>query len=306
MAVSASSVKELREKTGAGMMDCKKALNETGGDIEEAITWLRKKGLAAAAKKAGRVAAEGLVAVAVDGNKGAMIELNAETDFVARNEQFQGLVNSLADIALNYSNLDEMLAGGFPGSERNVSEEIVHNISVIGENINLRRIYNIEVSSGLVASYIHNSVAPNLGKIAVLIGMESTASKEVLENLGKQIAMHIAAAKPDALTIDAVDPANLEKEKSIIWEQSRASGKPDNIIEKMMEGRIRKYYEEVVLLEQIFVIDGKSKVKDIVAAAEKESGTEIRLKDFQLYILGDGVEKEESDFAAEVAAAAGK
>lgn len=300
--ITASLVKDLREKTGAGMMDCKKALAETAGNLEEAVDWLRKKGLAAAAKKSGRVAAEGLVGVAVSGNKGAVIELNSETDFVGRNDKFQLMVKNITDIALNSANIDveSLKQAAYPVTGRNVADEIAEHISVIGENMNLRRVAEISVQNGVVASYVHSAVAPNLGKIGILVALESAGDKEKLHALGKQIAMHIAAARPDVLNISEVSSANLEREKAIFADQAKASGKPDNIIEKMVEGRIRKYYEEVVLLEQIYVIDGKTKVSDVVANAAKEIGSPVTLIGFVRFALGEGIEKEEADFAEEV------
>ncbi len=303
--ISANLVKDLREKTGAGMMDCKKALLETKGDFEAAVDWLRTKGLAAAAKKAGRVAAEGLTAIAAEGTKASVIELNSETDFVARNEKFQHLVSDIARSALACKDInalkDSKLASG-----KTVAEEITENIAVIGENLNLRRMTTLEVQNGLVASYVHNAVIPNAGKISVLVALESTGKKEELEKLGKQIAMHVAATRPESLDIASIDPALVERERNIFIEQAKASGKPDNIIEKMVEGRIRKFYEEAVLLEQIFVIDGKTKIADVVKESAKTAGADITVKSFVRFELGEGVEVEETDFAAEVAAVAGK
>lgn len=301
--ITAALVKELREKSGAGMMDCKKALIENNGDIDAAVDWLRTKGLAAAAKKSSRVAAEGLVAVATAGNKGAVVELNAETDFVARNDKFQALVKQVAETALNTGTgevealKDAALNGG------TVQDAITNAIATIGENMNLRRVSFLTVSQGVVAQYIHNAAAPGLGKIGVLVALESTADADKLSELGRQIAMHIAAAKPEALTTADVDPALLERERAVFKEQAMASGKPAEIAEKMVEGRIRKYYEEVVLLEQVYVMDGKTKVREVVEAAAKELGAPVKLAAFTRFLLGEGIEKEESDFAAEVAAA---
>jgi elongation factor Ts len=304
--ITAALVKELREKTGAGMMDCKKALTEVAGDLEAAVDWLRTKGLAAAAKKAGRVAAEGLVGAASTGTKGALIEVNSETDFVARNETFQGFVAEAAKIVISAgSDIEALKTAAFPQEGRTVAEQLTHLVATIGENMSLRRAAVLSVNDGVVASYIHSAVVPNLGKIGVLVALESTGDKDKLAALGKQIAMHIAAANPAALNVASVDPAALEREKAILVEQSRASGKPENIIEKMVEGRIRKYYEEVVLLEQVFVIDGETKVKDVVAKAAKEIGVSVELTGFVRYQLGEGIEKQQSDFAAEVAAQAG-
>lgn len=303
--VTAQLVKELREKTGAGMMHCKKALTEVGGDFEKAVDWLRKQGLSAAAKKAGRVAAEGLVAAKVSGNKGAVVEVNAETDFVARNEQFQTMVNNIASAALEVSDVGQLKQKALP-SGKNVEEEIVNNIATIGENLTLRRMHRVEVADGVVSSYVHNSIIPGLGRIAVLVALESKADKIKLEELAKQISMHVAAAKPLSLTASEIDSELVERERKIFSEQAKASGKPDNIIEKMVEGRIRKFYEEVVLLEQVFVMDNKTKIKDVLVAHGKDFGESIELKSFARFELGDGIEQEEKDFAAEVAAAAGK
>ena len=303
--ISAATVKELREKTGAGMMDCKKALVECNGDIEAAIDWLRKKGLSAAAKKAGRVAAEGLVAVAVKSNKGAIAELNSETDFVARNDKFQALAKNIAELALTTGNdVEKLKNAAYPGTGRNVTGEIAEHIAVIGENMSLRRSDSIEVPEGVVVSYVHNAVSEGLGKIGVLVALESKGDKTKLEALGKQIAMHIAAASPVALNKDGVDQSLVDRERDIFAEQAKASGKPDSIIEKMVEGRIRKFYEEVVLLEQVFVMDNKSKISEVVENTGKEIGSPVKLAGFICFRLGEGIEKQESDFAAEVAAAA--
>jgi elongation factor Ts len=303
--ITASLVKELREKTGAGMMDCKKALTETSGDLEGAVDWLRKKGLAAAAKKAGRVAAEGLVAVATSDTVGAVVEVNSETDFVARNERFQAFANEVARQVLTGSgDLDTLQQAQYPESGRTIGEEVTHMVATIGENMNLRRIARLEVGSGAVASYVHNALAPNLGKIGVLVGLESTGDRDRLLELGKQIAMHIAAARPEALNIEDVDSSALDRERSVLAEQARASGKPEEIIAKMVEGRLRKYYEEVVLLEQVYVIDGENKVRKVVENFAKEIGAPIKVVGFKRFVLGEGIEKEQSDFAAEVAAQA--
>ncbi|NMM44037.1 elongation factor Ts [Rhodospirillaceae bacterium KN72] len=302
--ISASMVKDLREQTGAGMMDCKKALAETAGDMEAAVDWLRTKGLAAAAKKAGRVASDGLVAVVTEGTKGAVVEINAETDFVARNETFQGFVGEVAKIALaNDGDAAKTLAAGYPETGRTVEEQLTHNIATIGENMSFRRSIALSVTDGVVAGYVHSATAPGLGKIGVLVALESTGDKAKLEALGKQIAMHVAAARPEALTVDDVDASNLERERVVLIEQARESGKPDNIIEKMVEGRIRKYYEEVVLLEQVYVVDGENKVKKVVENAAADVGAPVSLTGFVRFELGEGIEKKEEDFAAEVAAA---
>jgi elongation factor Ts len=302
--ISAARVKELREKTGAGMMDCKKALTEMEGDLEAAVDWLRKKGLAAAAKKSGRVAAEGLVAVATEGAVGAVVEVNAETDFVARNETFQAFAAECAKLAFgNDVDVEGLKALPFPGTDRTVAEQLTHLIATIGENMSLRRVQRLKVDAGLVVSYVHSAIAPGLGKIGVLVGVESTGDVAKLAELGKQVAMHIAAARPEALDIADVDTSNLEREKAVLSEQARASGKPENIIEKMVEGRIRKYYEEVVLLEQVYVIDQETKVRKVVENAAKDAGAPVKLTGFTRFVLGEGIEKAETDFAAEVAAA---
>lgn len=301
--ISASLVKELRDKTGAGMMDCKKALTETDADIEEAVAWLRTKGLAAAAKKAGRVAAEGLVGLRLGEGTGALVEVNAETDFVSRNESFQGFVSTVAGIALETGGgIDALSAATYPDAGHAVGDELSALIARVGENMVLRRTAAIRVSPGIVAGYLHNQVADGLGRIGVLVALESDAPAAKLASIGKQVAMHVAAAQPDCLSIADVDPMVLDGERAILADQARASGKTEEIIEKMVEGRLRKYYEEVVLLEQVWVIDGKSKVKDVIADAAKEAGAEIRLTAFERFALGEGVEREESDFAAEVAA----
>ncbi len=304
--ITASLVKELREKTGAGMMDCKKALNETQGDLEGAVDWLRKKGLAAAAKKSGRVAAEGLVAVATAGTKGAVVEVNAETDFVARNDKFQAFAAKAAELALTSAgDVEALKAATYPGTSHTAQDELTSLIATVGENMNLRRAVTLSVSAGVVVSYVHSAIAPGLGKIGVLVALESTGDTAKLADLGKQIAMHIAAARPDALDIADVDSSSLERERSVLAEQARASGKPENIIEKMVEGRVRKYYEEVCLLEQTYVIDGETKVRKVVENAAKDIGAPVKVTAFTRFALGEGIEKAQSDFAAEVAAAAG-
>jgi elongation factor Ts len=303
--ITAALVKELREKTGAGMMDCKKALNETAGDLEGAVDWLRKKGLAAAAKKAGRVAAEGLVAVATEGTSGAAVELNAETDFVARNVQFQGFVANIGKLALVKGDDVATLKAADFGSGKSLEEELSGLIATIGENMNFRRAKKLSVKEGIVAGYVHSSVAPGLGKIGVLVALESTGDKAKLAEVGKQVAMHIAAANPLFLNIEGVDGAALEREKAVLTEQAAASGKPPEVVEKMVVGRVRKYYEEVVLLEQVFVMDGETKISKVVENAAKEAGAPIALTGFVRFALGEGIEKEEKDFAAEVAAQLG-
>jgi elongation factor Ts len=299
-AITAALVKDLREKTGAGMMDCKKALTETDGDIEVAIDWLRKKGLAAAAKKSGRIAAEGLVGVASATNKAAIVEVNAETDFVARNETFQEFVATVARIALSTGDdLDAINAAPYADTGRTVAEQLTHLVATIGEHMTLRRAKVLTVSHGVVATYVHSALKPGLGKIGVLAAIEGPGEFATLETLGRQVGMHVAATRPEALDIDAVDPAALERERAVLSDQARASGKPEAIIEKMVEGRIRKYYEEVVLLEQVWVHDGESRVRAVV----KKAG--VALTGFARFALGEGIEKPKDDFAAEVAATAG-
>ncbi|TCS64154.1 translation elongation factor Ts [Varunaivibrio sulfuroxidans] len=303
--ITAALVKELRELSGAGMMDCKKALSETDGEIEAAVDWLRTKGLAAAAKKAGRVAAEGLVGVAVDGGNGAIVEVNSETDFVARNETFQGFVASVAKLALNVADMDALKTCAYPGTGRTVGEELTHLISTIGENMSLRRMDKISVAEGVVAPYVHNASGEGVGKIGVLVAIKSRAAAEPLIAFAKQIAMHVAATNPASLSRDDLDPALIEREKAVIGDQARESGRPEEIIAKMIEGRIRKYYEEVCLMEQTFVIDGENKVAKAVELKAKELGAELAVGGFIRFGLGEGIDKKEDDFAAEVAAAAG-
>ncbi len=300
--ITAALVKELREKTGAGMMDCKRALSETAGDVEGAVDWLRKKGLAAAAKKAGRVAAEGLVAVAVAGTVGAVVEVNAETDFVSRNDTFQAFVRAVAELARDTGDDTEALKTLPMASGRTVSDELTHMIATVGENMALRRARRFAVKNGVVASYVHSAVAINLGRIGVLVALESTGSAERVATLGKHLAMHIAAANPQYLDIASVDAAALERERSVLREQARASGKADQIIDKMVEGRLRKYYEETVLLEQIFVVDGETRVAKVIEAAAKEAGAPIKLAGYVRFALGEGIDRATTDFAAEVAA----
>lgn len=294
-------IKQLREQTGCGISDCNKALAECEDNVEKAVDWLRKKGLSAAVKKGGRVTSEGLVATYIDQNKATIAEVNSETDFVARNEKFQEFTKILTKNAAEFgSDIEKYKASNFSNASHTVEEEIKNQIGVIGENINLRRIDSLSVEKGKIISYIHNSVAENMGKIAVLIALESEASPEKLDDLGKQIAMHIAASKPEALAIENVDPEKLNRETEVLKDQARSSGKPENIIEKMIEGRIRKYYEEIVLLEQAFVMDDKKKIKDVLSDFSKENG-ETKISDYKLFILGEGIEKKEDDFAAEVA-----
>jgi elongation factor Ts len=303
--ITAGMVKELREKTGAGMMDCKSALNEVKGDMEAAIDWLRTKGLAKAAKKSGRVAAEGLVGVVAEGTRGALVEVNSETDFVARNEQFQKMVSEIAKVALGADgDVDKLLAATYPGASKSVKDYVTEQVGTIGENMNVRRAASINVSQGVVAAYTHNAVVPGLGKIGVLVGLESSGDKAKLAELGKQIAMHIAATGPLATRREELDPAVVERERAVLIAEAKESGRPDNIIEKMVEGRIRKFYEEVVLLSQAFVIDPDNTVEKAVKAAEAGAGAPISVVGFVRFALGEGIEKNETDFAAEVAAAA--
>lgn len=303
--ITAAAVKELREKSGAGMMDCKKALTENNGDMDAAVDWLRAKGLATAAKKSSRTAAEGLVGVAVAGTRGAAVEVNAETDFVAKNDQFQDFVRNVTQLALgSASDIEALAAAGYPGGGT-VAEKLTSNIATIGENQTLRRMKVVEVAEGAVVPYVHNAVAPGLGKIGVLVALEGNAPVAAIEALGKQIAMHIAAAFPQALTEDGLDPAVIERERAIAQEKAAESGKPAEIVAKMVDGAVAKFRKENALLSQIFVIDNKSKIADVVAAAAKEAGGTITLKDYVRFQLGEGIEKEVSDFAAEVAAAAG-
>jgi len=299
--VTASMVKELREKSGAGMMDAKKALTENGGDMEAAVDWLRTKGLAKAEKKSGRTAAEGLVAVAVDGNKGAVVEINSETDFVARNEEFQGFVQKVAELALTVDDVEALKAADFGG--KSVADTLTDMIATIGENMGIRRMEKLEVSAGAVVPYVHGALADGLGKIGVLVALEGSADAAALAATGKQLAMHIAATNPAALDTDSLDPAIVERERQVLVDQAVASGKPQEIAEKMVQGRMRKFYQEVCLLEQTFVIDGESKVGDVVAGI----GGDTKMTAYARVQLGDGIEKEEEDFAAEVAktAAAG-
>ena len=304
--ITAAAVKDLRERSGAGMMDCKKALTETNGDMEAAVDWLRAKGLATAAKKSGRVAAEGLVGVAVEGTKGAAVEVNSETDFVSKNEQFQEFVRTVTKLALSGNGDVEALGNAqYPGAGT-VSEKLTANIATIGENQTLRRAKVVEVSKGVVVPYVHNAAAPGLGKIGVLVALEGDAPVAEMETLGKQLAMHIAAASPMALHEEGLDAALIERERAIASEKAAESGKPANIIEKMIEGAVAKFRKEAALLSQIFVMDNKTKISDVVAAAAKQAGGTIVLKDYVRFQLGEGIEKQQSDFAAEVAAAAGQ
>ncbi len=284
--ITAALVKALREKTGAPMMDCKRALTETAGDMEQAVDWLRKKGLAAAAKKSGRVAAEGLVGVASEPLKAAMVEVNAETDFVARNQVFQDFVAAVAGIALRVGeDIEAIRAAPYPGTERSVAEQLTQLVATIGENLTLRRARVLSLPHGVVSTYVHQPLRPGLGRIGVIVAVEAPGALEGLELLGRQVGMHVAASRPDSIDIAGIDPAALEREKAIFREQARASGKPDAIIEKMVEGRIRKFYEEVVLLEQVWVHDGESRVKAVLAKAG------AKVAGFARFLLGEGIEK---------------
>jgi len=301
--ITAALVKELREKTGAGMMDCKRALSEVQGDLEKAVDWLRTKGLSAAAKKAGRVAAEGLVGVAASGNRGAVIEVNAETDFVGRNEVFQKFVAETARIALDTGgDMTKIAAAPFPGTSRDVQGELTNLIATIGENMSLRRAAALSVSDGVVAAYMHNKVAPDLGKIGVLVALESTGDKTKLEAIAKQLAMHVASANPRSLTVADLDKALVERERAVLAEKAGQSGKAADIITKMVEGGLRKFHQEVVLLEQLFIFDGKTRVSKVVDDAAKQVGAGVRVAGFLRFDLGEGIERKADDFAAEVAA----
>ena len=306
--ITAAMVKELREKTAAGMMDCKNALNEVDGDIEAAVDWLRKKGLAKAAKKAGRTAAEGLVAVAAEGGKAVAVEVNSETDFVARNPEFQEMVTTIATVALGVgSDVDAILAAAYPGGGT-VAEKIQATIGTIGENMTLRRAAELSVSNGVVGTYVHGQVAPNLGKIAVLVALESEGKAEALSAHGKQVAMHVAATNPAGLDAESIDPAVIEREKAVLADKAREGGKPENVIAKIVESGVKTFFKEQTLLEQPFVMDpeGKRTVSQATKAIEADAGAPIKVAGFVRLALGEGVEKEESDFAAEVAAAAGQ
>ncbi len=304
--ITASMVKELREKTGAGMMDCKQALTETGGDMEKAIDWLRAKGLSKAAKKSSRVAAEGLVGAVTEGPRGAVVEVNSETDFVARNETFQQMVSEIAKVALQAKgDIEALKAAAYPGSDKTVEEYVKEMVGTIGENMTVRRTAFLEVDKGVVASYVHNQSAPGLGKIGVLVALESEGDPEKLMELGRKLAMHVAAAAPLALTPEDMPADVVERERAVYVEQAKESGKPENIIEKMVEGRMKKFFKESVLLSQIFVMDNETPIEKVVKNAESEVGAPIALKGFVRMQLGEGVEKKEEDFAAEVAKTAG-
>jgi len=302
--ITAALVKDLREKTGAGMMDCKRALGEVAGDLEAAVDWLRKKGLSQAAKKAGRVAAEGLVGAATNAKAGALVEVNAETDFVARNEIFQNFARAVTELSLAAgSDIEALKAAPFPGTGRSVGEELTQLIATIGENMTLRRALRLSVRDGVVVSYMHNALAPNLGKIGVLVALESGADPAKLAELAKKLALHVAAANPQSLDIASVDPKALDRERDILREQARATGKAEAIIDKMVEGRLKKFYEETVLLEQIFVVDGETRIAKVMEQAAQELGAPVKLAAFARFALGEGIDKGPStDFAAEVAA----
>ncbi|WP_421925195.1 translation elongation factor Ts [Neoaquamicrobium sediminum] len=305
MSISAAQVKQLRDMTGAGMMDCKAALAETNGDIEAAVDWLRKKGISKADKKAGRTAAEGLIGVASEGTSAVVVEVNSETDFVARNDAFQDIVRNVAQVALaTDGSVDAVAAATYSGSQKSVSDTIKDAIGTIGENMSLRRSAKLSVSNGAVATYVHNAVVENLGKMGVLVAVETTGDADAARAFGRQVAMHVAATNPLALTAEEVDAGAVAREKDIFAAQARESGKPENIIEKMVEGRMRKFYEEVVLLKQAFVLNPDMTVEQALKAAEKDIGAEAKISGFVRFALGEGIEKEESDFAAEVAAAA--
>lgn len=303
-AITASMVKELRDKTSAGMMDCKTALMENEGDLEASVDWLRTKGLASAAKKADRVAAEGLVGLATDGNSGALVEVNSETDFVARNARFQNMVSTISRLALEAKDTDALSAMPYGEGDLSVADQIKNMVGSLGENMVLRRSQRLQVTHGVVASYVHNSVAPGLGRIGVLVALESSGDTDALEDFGRKLAMHVAAANPLAVSKEDIDPAIIERERTVLTEQARDSGKPEDIIGKMVEGRLRKFYAEVALLSQVYVIDGESKVEQAVEAAASGIGSEIKITGFVRFALGEGVEKKTDDFAAEVAAAA--
>ena len=306
MSLNAKLIKELREKSGAGIVDCKNALLENDNDVDKAVDWLRKKGLSVAAKKSGRVAAEGLVGVYVANKQACLIEINSETDFVSRNEKFQKFVSECSKIALESNgDLNNLLKSKFTESDNTVEDELTKNVATIGENLNIRRIEKITLDSqGIIVSYVHNAVAENLGKIAVILSLKSNANQNKLEDIGKKIAMHIAASNPISLDIDSLDPQIIDKEKQVLIEQAISSGKPKDIAEKMVEGRIRKFCEEVVLLEQTFVMDSKIKIKDLLKQYSSELETDVSIDSFKMLILGQGIQVEEKDFAAEVAATA--
>ena len=302
MSITAQMVKELRIKSSAGMMDCKKALSETDGDMDAAIDWLRKKGLATASKKSGRIASEGLIGIYIEDNSGSIVEVNSETDFVARNNEFQDFVSSVAKISLkNNGNLEGILKIKYFDSEKNVQEILTDKIAKIGENMSLRRTKVLSVSNGIIAGYVHNSVNENLGKIGVLVSLESNADKSALKKLGKELAMHIAATAPSSISVNDLSPDVVERERRVLIEQAMSSGKPEEIAKKMVEGRLKKFYSDVVLLEQTFVMDGETKVIDAINKLSKELDTSIEIKHFIRFNLGEGIEKDNKNFADEVA-----
>ncbi|CDX54672.1 protein chain elongation factor EF-Ts [Mesorhizobium plurifarium] len=306
MTITAAQVKELRDLTGAGMMDCKAALNETNGDMEAAVDWLRKKGISKADKKAGRTAAEGLIGVDAGLREAAVVEVNSETDFVARNAAFQEIVANVAKVALAYGTTEAVAAAKYPGSDKSVTDTIKDAVGTIGENMGFRRSAKLTVPHGVVATYVHNAVADGLGKLGVLVAIETTGNEHAANAFARQVAMHVAASNPVALTAEEVDPALVEREKAIFSDQARQSGKPEAIIEKMVEGRLRKFYEEVVLLKQAFVLNPDITVEKALKDAEKEIGAPAKITAYLRYALGEGIEKETTDFAAEVAAAVKK
>ena len=302
MSITAQMVKELRLKSSAGMMDCKKALTEMNGDMDAAVDWLRKKGLATASKKSGRIASEGLIGISLHDNKGAIVEVNSETDFVARNQEFQEFVITISDVALkNNGNLDEILKSNFPNSKKNVEDTLTDKIAKIGENMSIRRSEMVSVSNGLIIGYMHNAVHNSLGKIGVLVAIESEADKAALQKLGKELAMHIAATSPSSISIEDLSSELVERERKVLIDQAIASGKPEDIAKKMVEGRLRKFYSEVVLLEQTFVIDGETKVSDVIQKVSKDLNQNIKINCFVRYNLGEGIEKNTKNFADEVA-----
>jgi elongation factor Ts len=306
MSISAAQVKELRDLTGAGMMDCKAALTETNGNMEEAVDWLRKKGISKADKKAGRTAAEGLIGVDNGVREAAVVEVNSETDFVARNAAFQEIVANVAKVALAYGTTDAVAAAKYPGSDKSVTDTIKDAVGTIGENMGFRRSAKLTVAHGAVATYVHNAVADGLGKLGVLVAIETTGNAQAANAFARQVAMHVAATNPLALTAEQIDPAAVEREKAIFADQARQTGKPEAIIEKMVEGRLRKFYEEVVLLKQAFVLNPDITVEQALKDAEKEIGAPAKITAYLRFALGEGIEKEETDFAAEVAAAVKK
>ena len=306
MTFSASMVKELREKSGAGMMDCKKALVESNGNMEDAIHWLRKQGLSAVAKKSNRVAAEGLIGISINEVQGAIVEINSETDFVARNELFQNFVKKCSNLVLLHkTDINALKKLPFPDTGRSVDQELNNNIATIGENMNIRRVEYLEVSEGVIVSYIHNKITEDLGKLGVIVAIESQAKQSQLLDVGKQIAMHIAATSPKALNIEDLDSDLVKREREVLIDQAMSSGKPKEIAEKMVLGRLKKFFQEVVLNEQVSVIDGETKIKDVIKKLSNDLGAEVKIKDFKILKLGEGIEVAENDFAAEVAATAG-